>query len=75
MVSLQPGLCLALKNGFLASDSGPSYPTNFRVFLCNPSIGPSASQMSAEEAMRMVEQAALGKLSRDDINTLTSMKP
>lgn len=42
MVSLQPGLCLALKNGFLASDNGPSYPTNFCVFLCNPGIGPSA---------------------------------
>ena len=66
------GLNTTIKNGALISFPSPSTLAGLCVFFCHPS---GIEEISAEEILRIQEQASHGKLQRDDIELLTKCKP
>ena len=66
------GLSTVIKNGALVSFPSPSSLAGLCVFFCHPT---GIEEISAEDILRIQEQASHGKLQRDDIELVTKCKP
>ena len=72
IVSLNMGMCTALKNGLLLSQPSPNEVSNFSPHFTPPLL--DNAEDSSELQLRLEEQSKNGKLSADDLALVTNQK-